>query len=112
MQIREPRARGKAGQEGEADERGGCGRSGKEVAGERWRQGTRQVLRLRMRQQRDPIPCDMSGTRPGLHSVFCKIHFPEGHKRSPPTPQNYDILPAAESDKHRSAGRQKFIEFD
>lgn len=91
MRGAEPRARGKAGREGGRE--GGMERRMKEEAmadpakrrqgREGGRQGTRQALRLpppqpggRMRQQRDPITGDLSGTRPGVLSVFCKNSLP------------------------------------
>lgn len=81
MQIREEE---KKGREGESDEREGCDRSGKEVAGERWKRGDAMEAGNpasapaaspqpggRMRQQRDPVTKDVSWTRPGFCPIFC-----------------------------------------
>lgn len=83
MRGAEPRA-GRVGREGEADERRGRGRSGKEVAGEGGMElgnpagapAASPQPGGRMRQQSDPITSDLSETRPGLHSVFCKNSLP------------------------------------
>lgn len=81
----EQRVQGKACREGEVDERGGHGRSGKKVAGGGGRQRTRQC----------------SGCLPSARGKDETAERP-----------NTVILPATKCDNNWSDGRQTFLEFD